>query len=565
MPDETTVRFRREWVMDRHWITGWVVALALVLSWSVDGRGAETARPNILILIADDLGFTDLGCYGSEINTPTLDGLAATGTIFSNFHTATTCSPTRAMLLTGVDHHRAGMGTMYEYLDAAPEQIGRPGYEGHLNQSVVTIAEVLQSAGYSTAISGKWHLGNQLAVSQAPIGRGFEHSWVLWSGWSEHFAAALPRHVFVDGARGVPFPAGKYSTEWYTDKAIEFADRAIDTQKPFFLVTAYTAPHWPLQAPADAIARQKGKYDAGYEVLRRERIAGLARTGMISADVALAATPGYQPPLHHAPRLAETERWQQLNAKERAHSARLMELHAAMVEVMDQQIGRLLDHLKSRGQLDNTMIVFLSDNGASSLATPAEELAEQYDRAGQAGSFLAYGPEWARASTGPLRLMKGYPSEGGIRVPAIVRLPGAPRHQTAQAFASVLDLAPTIYDLADVDYPKSFQDHSILPLEGQSMLPLLKGESERVHGEDHAMGWELFGRAAYRRGNWKITWIEKPFGASDFELFDVAKDPGESRDVRREHPDVFRELSAGFDEYVQSRGVIISRPPYWSE
>lgn len=524
-------------------------------------RGAD-ARPNVLIVVADDMGFSDLGCYGSEIATPVLDLLASAATVFSNFHVAPTCSPTRAMLLTGVDHHLAGMGNMYEFLHTAPAQIEKPGYEGHLNESVVTLAEVLQTVGYHTAISGKWHLGRQLNSSQAPIGRGFDQSWVLWSGWAEHFSPGLGR-PFVEGNRRVSYPEGRYSTEWYTDKAIEFADQAIDKEKPFFLVAAYTAPHWPLEAPAERIARQKGKYDVGYDELRKRRIASLVQKGILPPGMEVATTPDQGPPLQHEMPRERTERWQDRSSAERAYSARLMEVHAAMIEVLDEQVGRLFQHLKMRQQFENTLIVFLSDNGASSMSTSAQSPGNELVNVGHPGSFVSYGAEWARASTGPLRLMKGYPSEGGIRVPAIVKLPNSRRHQMTREFASVLDIAPTIYELTGATYPKTFRGRQLNALGGVSLLPHLTGTSDRIHGDDDAMGWELFGRAAFRRGKWKITWIEKPFGAGAFELFDIEKDPGESRDLRQRHPEEYQKMVAGFEQYARTKGVIIVRPDHW--
>jgi arylsulfatase len=516
----------------------------------------------VLIIMADDLGFSDLGCYGSEIATPVLDSLASQATQFANFHVAPTCSPTRAMLLTGVDHHRAGMGNMYEFLISAPAQQGRPGYEGYLNDSVVTIAEVLKTAGYYTAISGKWHLGRQLAIPQAPAGRGFDRSWILWTGWAEHFA---PRHTipFVEGNYRVPYPDGRYSTEWFTEKAIEFADEAIDQKKPFFLFASYTAPHWPLQAPDELIAKQKGRYDDGYDQLRKRRIAGLVKKGIFFDEVQAVPAPARRPPLQHDYPWEQTRSWQELSAAEREYAARLMEVHAAMIESLDQQVGRLLNHLEGRNQLDNTLIIFLSDNGASPSSSEPAMPGNELENVGRAGSFVAYGPEWAQASGGPLRLMKGYATEGGTRVPAMIKLPNSNQHRLTAEFASVMDIAPTIYELTGTTYPKTFRGHDLHALNGTSMLPYMTGKSDHIHADDYAMGWELFGRAAYRRGPWKITWIEKPFGASEFELFDIDADPGESRDVRQQHPDVYRAMVEGFEQYERANGVVIVRPEFW--
>jgi arylsulfatase len=542
-----------------------ILAAAIVSATACMPQGrAESTRPNVLIVVADDLGFSDLGCYGSEIATPVLDSLASQGVMFSNFHTAATCSPTRAMLMTGVDHHRAGMGNMYEFLSSAPEQLDQPGYEGCLNESVMTIAEVLKEAGYHTAIAGKWHLGRRLVADQAPVGRGFDQSWILWSGWAENYQPPVTRG-FVEGNRLVEYPRGRYSTEWYTDKAIEFADEAIARKKPFLLVASYTAPHWPLEAPPDFLAKQKGRYDDGYDELHKRRMDGLVRKSIFPRQIACVPTPVRHPQLHHSFPFDETRSWKSLSVEQREYSARLMEVHAAMIEALDQQIGRLLNHLRDRQQFENTLIVFLSDNGASALWTPPTALGNHLANVGRPGSFVAYGPEWARASTGPLRLLKGYSTEGGTRVPAIIKLPGGERHRLTAEFASVLDIAPTIYELTGASYPKAFRGRDLQPLNGTSLIPYLTDKSDQIHGHDYAMGWELFGRTAFRRGPWKITWIEKPFGPSDFELFHIDSDPGETQDLREQHPDVYRQMLDGFEHYARTNGVIIVRPGFWLE
>ncbi len=543
---------------------GWITGLCgLILALASAGLSvADSQRPNVVIIMADDLGFSDLGCYGSEIDTPALDSLAASGIVFSNFHAASTCSPTRAMLLTGVDHHRAGMGNMYEFLASAPAQQGRPGYEGYLSDSVVTMAEVLKMSGYFTAISGKWHLGRQLVAAQAPVARGFDRSWVLWNGWAEHQTPTNSR-VFVEGDYRVSYPRGRFSTEWYTDKAIEFIDTAVEQKSPFFLFASYTAPDWPLEAPAELIAKHRGDYDNGYEALRQRRIAGLIEKGIFPPGIQAAPIPVRRPMLHFEPPWEETRSWQDLSSAERAYSARLMEVYAAMIDSLDQQVGRLLEHLRLRDQFDDTLIIFLSDNGASPMSSEEAGLGNHLENVGHPGSFVGYGPEWARASTGPLRLLKGYTTEGGTRVPAIVKLPHRRQHRLTAEFASVLDIAPTVYELAGANYPQTFAERQLHPLSGRSMLPYLSGQRERIHGDGDTMGWELFGRAAFRRGPWKITWIERPFGRSDFELFDIENDPGESRDVRTLHPNVYREMVEGFEDYVRSNGVIVVRPRYW--
>lgn len=541
---------------------GLAVVVASIQIQMLHSNSLRAAKPNVLLMMADDLGFSDLGCFGSEIATPVLDSLATDGIVFSNFHTAPTCSPTRAMLLTGVDHHRAGMGNMYEFLRSAPVQIGKPGYEGFLNDSVITLAEALKMAGYKTAISGKWHLGRQLAIGQAPIGRGFDESWVLWSGWSEHFTPR-PRSVFISGKRRVAYPRGQYSTDFYTDKTIEFVDSAIDDGLPFFMFTSYTAPHWPLEAPAELIAKQKGRYDAGYDDLRSRRIKGLVSKRIIRAGVPAQPSPAVRPQLQHRPAIEKLRSWAELKVDEKTYSAKLMEIHAAMIESLDQNVGRILNRLKERNQLDNTLVIFLSDNGAAPFASLPDQPGNEYENMGLPGSFVGFGPEWAQATSGPLRLMKGHATEGGTRVPAIIKLPNQRKHQLSAEFASVLDIAPTIYEIAGVSYPQVYQGRKLHSLDGETMLPYLMGRKKSIHNQDYSMGWELFGRTAFRRGKWKITWIEKPFGSSEFELFDIDTDPGETRDLRQAHPEIYAEMAAGFENYVRRNGVVIARPPHW--
>lgn len=544
-----------------------VRAAVLSLSFAVVFNGAssnlvDADTPNIVIIMADDLGFSDLGCYGSEISTPAIDSLASEGIVFSDFHTAATCSPTRAMLLTGVDHHRAGMGNMYEFLRSAPAQIGKPGYEGFLNDSVVTIADVLRSAGYHTALSGKWHLGRQLALPQSPFANGFDQSWVLWSGWAAHYAPSR-RQTFVAGNQVVTYPKGRYSTEHYTDKAIEFADTAIDQDKPFFLFASYTAPHWPLEAPVELMAQQKGNYDDGFETLRRRRIAGLIQKGIIRKGIRPAALPVRRPPLQHRPAIEAMRRWDDLDRSERVYYARLMEVHAAMIQSLDRNIGRLLDHLRKRSQYQNSLIIFLSDNGAAPMTSSASTPGNQLENVGRPGSFVGFGPEWASASSGPLRLMKGHATEGGTRVPAIIKLPFRDRHRVSSSFASVLDIAPTVYQVTGATYPKMANGQELVDLQGSTMFAHLKGESESVHDDNYSMGWELFGRTAFRRGKWKITWIEKPFGTGDFELFDIENDPGETENLRATYPERYRRMLDGFEDYARTNGIVVARPKDW--
>ena len=533
-----------------------VAALAGLIICGCGGAEAPPPRPNILVLIADDLGYTDLGAFGGEIRTPNLDSLAASGLRFTSFYTAATCSPTRAMLLSGVDHHRAGLGGMASLMGDDLE--GRIGYEGYLNEHVFHLPAVLRDAGYHTSIAGKWHLGQ--AAEQSPPTRGFDRSFVLLPGAASHFEDAAPVdtlddiHYRRDGEIVPALPAGFYSTRAHTNELISYIQEAKEAGKPFFALGTYTAPHWPLQVPDEFLDLYAGAYDDGWEELAARRVAGAKRAGVIPADTALPPLPNY------------SRRWDELSDAERRVEARKMELYAAMVERLDHHVGRLIAEIRELGEFENTLIVFFSDNGAagedvSRLADNETFLPQRFDLSyenmGRLDSFVYYGPEWASAASGPYRHFKQFVHEGGIRVPgfAIVppalaeRLPGA----TTDAYLHVTDLFPTFLDLAGVEMPDT--PDKIAPV-GRSLAPLLRAEVEVVH-EEPAAGWEIFGRRAIRKGSWKASWLAPPLGKGDWALYNLDEDPGELTDLADARPEVLAELLAAWDDYVEENGVIV--------
>lgn len=515
-----------------------ITSLVLVMHGLLCATQAFAWTPkHIILIVADDLGYSDLGCFGSEIATPNIDSLGRKGTIFTSFYTAPTCSPSRAMLLTGVDHHLAGMGNMVEFRTRS--QFGQAGYEGHLNDRVVCMAQVLHEAGYVTAIAGKWHLGYEDA--QLPTANGFERSWVLLNGFASHFAPR-PSRIFKADGRDTSYPAGVYATEHYTTKAIEFVRDAHLREQPLFLYLAYTAPHWPLEAPQDAIDKHRGKYNDGYDQLRLKRTKALEDRKLVPAGIQVARPTNQRPYLHPSVPVRPLPRaWDQLSQVEQALSASRMEVYAAMVDVLDQQIGRLLNVLDELNMTDDSVIFFMSDNGAA----PSE------------ATGGGYGPDWARACMGPFRLVKGYPTEGGIRSPCIISLPGQEHHRVTGAFASMLDIAPTCYEVAGIDLQKVPTE---LPLEGRSLLTFLNGRQQTVHAEDHGMGWELFGRGAYREGAWKIVSVELPFGKGRFELFNLRDDPGEAIDLSENNPGVLRHMVEQWNAYAKRVNLVSDRP-----
>lgn len=508
-------------------------------------------RPNILLILADDLGYADMRPYGGEIDTPNLEQLASEGTRLTNFHVAPTCSPTRSALLSGTDHHVAGLGSMAELL--FENQRGKPGYEGYLNDVSLSFPELLTDAGYHTYIAGKWHLG--LDEKHQPKARGFEESFSLLQGGANHFDS--PRQAvstYVENGVPVKVPADYYSSNYFTDKLLGFLEKHRGDGKPFFAYAAYTAPHWPLQAPRDLIDKYKGKYDAGYEAIRNKRLERQAALGIIDRSKTLHS------PL---PKTDELPVWEGLSADQRQLEARRMETYAAMVDNLDQNIGRIVKYLKDTGQYENTVIFFLSDNGAEGHVIPQFRPAT-FDNSlsgiGTTESYSFYGARWAEVGATPYRLSKGFTAEGGVISPAIVRYPGfAKRPQgNAKALATVRDLAPTFLELAGATNPgNQYKGHAVNPITGTSLVPYLKSEATPPHPKEYVLGEELFGNRSLRKGDWKVLWTEAPVGTARWELFNLASDPGESTDLSAKHPEKLAELLALWDGYVRENNLIL--------
>ena len=519
---------------------------------------AKDKRPNFLVIVADDLGYSDLGAFGGEIRTPNLDRLALAGIRLAGFHTAPTCSPTRSMLLSGTDNHLAGLGTMAEMI--RPNQLGKPGYEGYLRADVATLAERLSAGGYRTLFSGKWHLG--LTEAQDPHARGFARSFALLQGGHNHFGTdADPekggRATYTEqGKRLTRLPTDFYSSDYFAARLIGFLGErpaAGEGERPFFAYLAFTAPHWPLQAPPEDIARYKGRYDAGFDALRDERLARQRELGLLPSDV-----------VPHTPRNRDGS-WDSLTAEQQQLSARNMEIYAAMVDRLDQNVGRVIAALRASGELDNTVILFLADNGAEALdveTTGAEMLAaalkgadNSFANRGTVRSYLTYGAGWAQAATAPSWLTKGYQSEGGTRAVAFISGVGVPRREgVTTAYQSVADIAPTLLDLAGVDAAaEKVAGRTVRPITGRSWARWLRDPSAPIYGPDDGIGAELFGSRAWRQGEWKLTDI----GDGAWRLFNIARDPGETRDLSLAEPDRKAALVAAWERYAARVGVIL--------
>lgn len=524
---------------------------------------AET-RPNILLIVVDDMGYSDLGAFGGEIKTPNLDALAASGVKLTNFYVAPTCSPTRSMLISGNDNHVAGLGNMNEAL--TPNQVGQPGYEGYLNDRVVSVASLLQEAGYHTYLAGKWHLGEEPAHD--PSQRGFEKSFTLLEGGASHFDDEWMMYAnytptYRENGVRVHVPSGFYSTQFYTDKIIEYIGGQRDEQ-PFFAYLSFTAVHDPLHLPDDWLDRYEGVYDDGYNTLREQRATRMKSLGIISQEASL------------GPWLAMVPRWEDLNAEHQRLEARRMEIYAAMVANVDFHVGRLLDYLEKVGQRQNTLVIFFSDNGANGLemhmypdtdeAWVERNSDNRFSNWGRRGSRIAQGAGWAQASSTPFRLFKAFIAEGGVRSPLIISGPGvAGSGLTVDAVAHVMDISPTLLDIAGAEYPSTYQGRSVVPPRGKSMVPLLSGKSEEVRGPDEPVAWEFNDWRAIRIGDLKATWISRPFGTSDWQLFDLSTDPGETVDLADQEPGVMQRLVTAWEEYAADVGVVPPETAGWPD
>lgn len=524
-----------------------------------------TKQPNVLFIVADDLGYTDIGSFGSEIETPNIDNLAAEGVRFSRFYAASMCAPTRAMLLTGADNHVTGMGNMAEFLSA--NQMGNPGYDGHLNRQVLTLPELLSENGYHTYMVGKWHLGYE--YDQSPRARGFQRSMALLGGGASHWDDMGGTDIYhtkssyrEDGELLKELPQGFYSTHSYTDKLISYIESNREDGQPFFAYAAYTSPHWPLHAPDDVRDRYTGVYDEGYDSIRAKRYQSIKELGLIPEDVPYPVRPEFIAP------------WESLSDDEKTYAARAMEVYAAMVFDLDRNIGRLISYLEENHLMENTMVVFMSDNGSDAFSTetgPAaiRQFAAQHDNSlenmGKRNSFNFIGPKWAHVGEAPFRLYKMMATEGGIRVPAIISYPGLVSDKTGSSHqqsrinasvASVTDLVPTVLDLAGIEFPD--EPNRIKPT-GRSLVPILRGESALVRNENDVVGAELIGRRAIIKGDWKIINMPAPAGSGEWELFNLETDPGEQIDLAASMPEKLAELVADWDQYVIENGVIL--PP----
>ncbi len=526
-----------------------LLALVFVVATA---QGATGERPNIVFLLADDLGYTDIAPYGSEINTPTLSALAEDGVKFTNYHTAANCAPARAMLLTGVSSHLAGVPNIPEMM--SPEQKLQDNYQGVLGSNVVTIATLLEDAGYHTYLAGKWHLG--ATPDKRPSRRGFERTVALMDSGADNWEQRpyLPiydeANWFADGER-FELPDDFYSSKFLIDKTIEFIDSNLADGKPFFAYVPFQAVHIPVQAPQEYIDRYMGRYDKGWHHLREERMAGAVALGILpeTVDMTEAQT---------------TINWDSLSADRQRFESKRMAVYAGMIEAMDHHIGRLVAHLEAKGQLENTIFIFTSDNGAE--GGGADDLSSfgarrmaaslgyttDYETLGLKGSFNTINPGFTSAAVSPLSFYKFYAGEGGLRVPLIIT--GDPLGDVVSqsaAFTWATDIAATILSMAGVSPPgERYAGRPVLPLTGRDLTPVIIGDEERVYGDEDTVGYELTGHAALFQGDYKIVRNLGPLGDGQWRLYNIVDDPGETKDLKGESPVMFQSMLTAYERFA---------------
>jgi arylsulfatase/uncharacterized sulfatase len=542
----------------------WAVAATICLPQAAFAQRSTARQPNIVILLADDIGFSDLGAYGGEIATPHLDQLARKGVRFSNFHVAGSCSPTRAMLQTGVISHRAGLGNMPETIP--PAHRGKPGYETHLNNRVITLAELLRAQGYRTYFTGKWHLGHSPAT--LPTARGYDRALALSQSGADNFEnkpnlLLYTQADWTEDGSPAKLPPRFYSSTLLVDRAISYIQSGRTSGKPFFASINFLANHIPVQASDADIAAYQGRYAQGWTVLRQGRRAGAIAQGIMPAGVPMV-------------RMKTTRDWNSLSDTQRRQRAGAMAAYAAMATAMDREIGRLIAYLKTEGEYENTIFLFLSDNGSE--ATDPMELGllshwnarilynQSISEQGRPGSLTATGAGFASASAAPLRGYKFTASEGGLRVPLIVAWPGHPEIRSgaiAGNFTYVTDIAPTLLALAGAPAQQGrFAGRAVEPMRGADLRPMLANSAAAVHAEGKPIGYELSGNAALFKGRYKLVKNLPPYGDGRWRLYDILSDPGETRDLSAAMPARFAQMQADYAAFAKANGVLPLPPGY---
>jgi arylsulfatase A-like enzyme len=540
-----------------------LLACALLVCTGATAAAAPTpqqaARPNIVFVLLDDAGFSDLGSYGGEIQTPNIDQIAKTGVRFTNFHTASTCESSRAMLHSGVDHHRAGAGTLKVVM--ADNQKGKPGYEGYLSDKAHSLGQLLHDGGYATYFAGKWNLGD--GAERAPGAKGWDRYISLEQTGADNYEAKVyaplnMEAVWWEDGKRAQLPADFFSTRHYVDKIVQFIDEGKSANKPFFATIALQAVHSPLQAPDADISKYKARYEAGWEKIRSARYQRQVELGLVPAGLTL-------------PKSVLSKSWASLSESDQHLYAKKMAVFAGMLDNADQHIGRFREYLKKTGQLDNTVFIVMSDNGADAYELNKLNLpfrlwyqanfALGIESLGQKGSYVHYGQDWAEVSNTPFASFKGTSQEGGMRVPFIINDPRRTEvARITEQFAYATDFLPTVLDIAGVAMPgDEYRGKPLMRPTGTSMLPYLQGRADAIHAADYSVGFEGTGAETLYQSDYKITRNGPPFGDNEWHLYNVRLDPTESHDLRDSQTDKFKTMRALYDRYLERNGVV--QPP----
>ena len=537
------------------------------LFWSLMGAmptpaSAVEVRPNIVFVVIDDAGFSDFGSYGSEIQTPNIDEIAKSGVRFSNFHTASTCESSRAMMHSGIDHHLAGAGTLKVVM--ADNQKGRPGYEGYLSDNAHSIGQLMRDGGYATYFAGKWNLGE--GVERSPGAKGWDRYIALEQTGADNYEAKVyaPLNLeavwWEDGKRA-QLPKDFFSTRHYIDKMMQFIEDGKTNNKPFFSIIALQAVHSPLQAPEVDIDKYRDRYAAGWERIRSERYQRQVELGLVPAGMKL-------------PKSLLSKSWSTLSESDQRLYAMKMAVFAGMLDNADQHVGRFREYLKKIGQLDNTVFIVMSDNGADAYELNKLNLpfrlwymanfALGVETLGQKGSYVHYGQDWAEVSNTPFAMFKGTSAEGGMRVPFIISYPKRIKAgSVTNQFAYVTDFLPTVLDIAGIPLPgDEYKGRKLIRPTGTSMMPLLEGKATAIHAPGEWFGFEGTGAAALYKGDYKLERNGPPYADEQWHLYDINQDPLESVDLASSKPEVFKELRSDFDAYLQRNGVVLPPPDY---
>ena len=502
-------------------------------------------QPNIILILSDDMGYSDLGCYGGEVETPNLDALAKNGLRFTQFYNGARCCPTRASLMTGCYPHQTGIGHMTNTpADLTQHDLGIPEYRGFLNKNCVTIGEVLKDAGYSTLMTGKWHLGIS-DKSKWPLQRGFDKFYGLIPGASNFFKPVYPRGITYMNDTVSVTDEDYYTTDAFTNYAIQFIDEAKseNSGKPFFLYLAYTAPHWPLNAPQEDVEKYKGTYMDGWTKLRETRYARMKEMGIVEQEWDLSPQ--------------DWREWDSLSDEKKKEMDLRRATYSAQVDRMDQNIGKLVEHLKEQNILDNTLIIFLNDNGACAEGGelgggPASQLETK------AGYFLTYGGAWANASNTPYREYKHWVHEGGIGTPFIVHWPDViPKEKEGELISEygfLPDLMATFVDVAQTKYPEEYDGNTTVSTPGKSLVPLFKGENKRIHTEP--IFWEHEGNKAVRLGKYKLVSKWNSEQETTWELYNMETDRSEMHNLASSETEKVEEMAAMYDNWAETNHVL---------